>query len=138
MKNLGQAIESIEAARRGMMSWMREFRPEEFTGDELTSYLEKKASDVQTVKDNMLDALEKEEKMRKNNPISTSWSYRRDTNNEISGEFVLILKAYQLIPAPPVNRADFEVRISPFQIPVNALIIFGMVGSMIVDKNTSS
>ncbi|MBX2961858.1 MAG: hypothetical protein KF687_05045 [Cyclobacteriaceae bacterium] len=58
-EELEQTIESIEAARRGMMSWMREFRPEEFTGDELTSYLEEEMKRVQTVKDNMLDALEK-------------------------------------------------------------------------------
>ncbi|MBX2946478.1 MAG: hypothetical protein KF725_11655 [Cyclobacteriaceae bacterium] len=56
-QEIEQTILLIDSASKGMMRWMREFKPEEYKEVELTKYLESEMKRVQTVKETMQDAL---------------------------------------------------------------------------------
>ncbi len=58
-QEIEQTILLIDSASKGMMSWMREFKPEDYKEGELVKYLELELKEVQAVKDAMMDALEK-------------------------------------------------------------------------------
>lgn len=58
-QEIEQTIILIDSASKGMMRWMREFKPEEYKEVELTKYLESEMKRVQTVKETMQDALDK-------------------------------------------------------------------------------
>lgn len=58
-QEIEQTILLIDSATKGMMRWMREFKPEEYKEGELTKYLESEMKRVQTVKEAMQDALDK-------------------------------------------------------------------------------
>ncbi|MBX2956418.1 MAG: hypothetical protein KF846_09690 [Cyclobacteriaceae bacterium] len=58
-QEIEQTILLIDSASKGMMRWMREFKPEEYKEVELTKYLESEMKRVQTVKETMQDALDK-------------------------------------------------------------------------------
>jgi predicted RNase H-like nuclease (RuvC/YqgF family) len=57
-KEMEATVAQIDSASRSMMVWMREFKPEDFKGDELQKYLEAEMKSIQQVKENMLKALE--------------------------------------------------------------------------------
>ena len=58
-QEIEQTILLIDSASKSMMRWMREFKPEDYKEGELAKYLESELKQVQTVKDAMMDALEK-------------------------------------------------------------------------------
>ena len=58
-RELENTIYLLDSASRGMMKWMNDFSPEEFSEDDLRIYLEAEMKRMQEVKALMLDALEK-------------------------------------------------------------------------------
>jgi len=58
-QEIEQTILLIDSASKSMMRWMRQFKPEDYKEGELAKYLESELKQVQTVKDAMMDALEK-------------------------------------------------------------------------------
>ena len=63
VENKRQQLETtillIDSASRGMMKWMNDFSPEDYSSYELHDYLESEMKRVKQVKEAMLDALEK-------------------------------------------------------------------------------
>jgi hypothetical protein len=55
---LEATVLKIDSASRSMMVWMREFNPEDFTGEEQQQYLENEMKRIQEVKSAMLEALD--------------------------------------------------------------------------------
>ncbi len=62
-QEIEQTILLIDSASKSMMRWMREFKPEDYKEGELAKYLESELKQVQSVKDAMMDALEKGRKI---------------------------------------------------------------------------
>ncbi len=61
-KELEQKIVQLDSASKAMMQWMNDFRPEEYTGEELREYLESEMERVTKVKELMLESIEKAKK----------------------------------------------------------------------------
>lgn len=57
-QEMEQTVLLLDSAGKSMMSWMREFSPEEYEKEAQRDYLEKELKRVQTVKDVMLKALD--------------------------------------------------------------------------------
>lgn len=57
-QQMEQTVLLLDSASKSMMSWMREFSPEEYEKEAQRDYLEKELKRVQTVKDVMLKALD--------------------------------------------------------------------------------
>ena len=58
-KELEQKIIQLDSASKAMMRWMNDFRPEEYTGEDLREYLESEKERVTKVKEFMLEAIQK-------------------------------------------------------------------------------
>ncbi|MFN3839502.1 MAG: hypothetical protein ACK4RF_02245 [Cyclobacteriaceae bacterium] len=58
-KELERKIIQLDSASKAMMQWMNDFRPEEYTGEELREYLESEKERVTKVKELMLEAIQK-------------------------------------------------------------------------------
>ncbi|MCK6616701.1 MAG: hypothetical protein L6Q51_03580 [Cyclobacteriaceae bacterium] len=58
-KELEQKILQLDSAGKAMMQWMNDFRPEEYTGEDLREYLESEKERVTKVKQQMLEAIQK-------------------------------------------------------------------------------
>jgi hypothetical protein len=58
-KELEQKILQLDSAGKAMMAWMNDFRPEEYTGEDLRDYLESEKERVTKVKELMLEAIQK-------------------------------------------------------------------------------
>lgn len=56
-KQIESTVLLIDSASRGMMRWMNEFSPEDYSGDDLQKYLENELERVTVVKETMLEAL---------------------------------------------------------------------------------
>lgn len=61
-KEIEQKILQLDSAGKAMMQWMNDFRPEEYTGEDLREYLESEKERVTKVKELMLEAIEKAKK----------------------------------------------------------------------------
>ena len=53
------AIDSLDNASNGMMDWMHKFNPESHSGDQAREYLKSEMARVTSVKQRMLNAIEK-------------------------------------------------------------------------------
>lgn len=62
-QQMEQTVLLLDSASKSMMSWMREFNPEEYEKEAQRDYLEKELKRVQTVKDVMLKALDEGRKV---------------------------------------------------------------------------
>jgi hypothetical protein len=62
-QQMEQTVLLLDSASKSMMSWMREFSPEEYEKEAQRDYLEKELKRVQTVKDVMLKALDEGRKV---------------------------------------------------------------------------
>ncbi len=62
-QQMEQTVLLLDSASKSMMSWMREFSPEEYEKQAQRDYLEKELKRVQTVKDVMLKALDEGRKV---------------------------------------------------------------------------
>jgi SMC interacting uncharacterized protein involved in chromosome segregation len=62
-QQMEQTVLLLDSAGKSMMSWMREFSPEEYEKEAQRDYLEKELKRVQTVKDVMLKALDEGRKV---------------------------------------------------------------------------
>jgi hypothetical protein len=58
-KEIEQKILQLDSAGKAMMTWMNDFRPEEYTGEGLREYLESEKERVTKVKELMLEAIQK-------------------------------------------------------------------------------
>ncbi|GIV37575.1 MAG: hypothetical protein KatS3mg032_1954 [Cyclobacteriaceae bacterium] len=52
-------IQQLDSAGKAMMEWMRQFNPEEYTGEDLQKYLEAEQERIIKVKEQMLEAIAK-------------------------------------------------------------------------------
>lgn len=58
-KEIEHKILQLDSAGKAMMDWMADFRPEDYTGDDLRAYLESEMERIKKVKETMLEAIEK-------------------------------------------------------------------------------
>lgn len=58
-KEIEQKILQLDSAGKAMMDWMNDFRPEDYTGEDLREYLESEMERIKKVKETMLEAIEK-------------------------------------------------------------------------------
>lgn len=58
-KEIEQKILQLDSAGKAMMAWMNDFRPEDYTGEDLREYLESEKERVTKVKELMREAIEK-------------------------------------------------------------------------------